>query len=100
MVIARRFAAPWIVASGLVACLGGGSPTGQRNDGTNVDVAKVDPSVVAAMSRGDSLSVIVLGQTQLLERVGGLEQFQIAHDGSTRQTLRTEVIARLRGAAS
>ena len=96
----RPFAVLGIVAFGLVGCGSADAPTGSRGEPLDVDITKVDPSVVAAMSRGDSLSVIVLGQTQLLERVGGLERFQTAHDGSTRQALRTDVIARLRAAAT
>src|SRR5688500_12904472 len=95
----RRFASGSIVALG-IGCGGADPPTSARGGTLDVDIAKVDPSVVAALSRGDSLSVIVLGHTQLLARVGGLEQFQMAHDGSTRQALRTDVIARLRAAAS
>ena len=67
--------------------------------GIAVDSAKVDPAVLAAMATSDSISVIVLGQTQLLERPAGLEQFQASHDGSTRPALRSEVVGRLRAIA-
>ena len=96
----RRRTAGFVAALGVIACGGDDSPTGAHGGTLDVDIRKVDPTVVASLSREDSLSVIVLGQTQLLERVGGLEQFQIAHEGSTRQALRTEVVARLRTAAS
>ena len=68
--------------------------------GANVDSAKVDAAVLAAMATGDSVSVIVLGQTQLLERPAGLGPFQASHDGWTRQALRSEVAGRLRAIAS
>jgi hypothetical protein len=96
----RRFAVGSVVALEVVGCGSADPPTGSRDGPLDVDVARVDPAVVAALPRDDSLSVIVLGRTQLLERVGGLEQFQAAHDGSTRQALRAEVMARLRDAAT
>jgi len=66
----------------------GGSACRSTDPGTtnlafdpDVDHAKVDADVLRAMATGDSLSVIVLGQNQLLERIGGLEQFEQSHDG-------------------
>src|SRR5688572_17376699 len=67
--------------------------------GLTLDVAKVDPVVVAGLRTKDSLSVIVLGRNQLLERVGGLEQFQRERAAWTRQALRADVVARLRAIA-
>ena len=64
-----------------------------------VETAKVDPAVLAALATKDSLSVIVLGRNQLLERVGGLEQFEREHAAWTRQALRTDVVSRLRAIA-
>ena len=72
---------------------------GQRT-GASVDSAKVDAAVLAAMATDDSVSVIVLGQTQLLERPAGLERFQASHDGWTRQALRSDAVGRLRAIAS
>jgi subtilisin family serine protease len=63
------------------------------------DASKVDAAVISSISSGDSVSVIVLGRSQLLERVGGLERFQRANEGKPRQTLRSEVIASLRALA-
>jgi hypothetical protein len=40
----------------------------------NVDRSKVDPDVLHSMATGDSLSVIVLGANQLLDRIARLEQ--------------------------
>jgi len=52
------------------------------------------------MARGESLSVIVLGRSQLLDRPRGLEAFQTTHREWTRQALRTEVGAQLREIAA
>ena len=67
--------------------------------GLDVDRAKVDAEVLSAMATGDSLSVIVLGTNQLLDRIGGLEQFERSHDATPRQALRADVVTRLRSLA-
>jgi len=83
------------------ACSDPGSPSASRaRPLADVDSSKVDPTVLAALPTADSLSVIVLGRTQLLEPIGGLEQHQREHDQSTRQALRTDVVSRLRTLAS
>ena len=84
-----------------IAC--GGNPTTStvnRPAAFDGDASKVDPAVLAAMSKGDSVSAIVLGRSQLLERVGGLERFQQAHAGQSRQSIRSEVIANLQATAA
>jgi subtilisin family serine protease len=99
---ASRWVARLIGALGVAACATVDpvpvAPGGRT--GANVDSAKVDAAVLAAMAAGDSVSVIVLGQTQLLQRPSGLEQFQASHEGWTRQALRSDVIGRLRAIAS
>ena len=89
------------IALGVVSCATVDPvPVGpEGRGGGSVDSAKVDPAVLRAMATDDSVSVIVLGQTQLLARPAGLEQFQASHDGWTRQALRSEVVGRLRAIA-
>ena len=69
------------------------SPSRQTLD---VDSSKVDPAVLSAMARDDSVSVIVLGKSQFLEPVGGLERFQQLHEEVSRKDLRREVLSQLR----
>ena len=88
-----------IVAALGAACGRDPSTANNPRSAFDGDSSKVDPSVIRAVSSGDSTSVIVLGRSQLLERVGGLERFQQANDGKPRQTLRAEVITSLRALA-
>jgi subtilisin family serine protease len=73
------------------------SPNSQTFD---VDSSKVDPAVLNAIARDDSVSVIVLGKSQLLEPVGGLERFAQSHEQTPRKQLRTEVVSQLRSIAA
>jgi subtilisin family serine protease len=88
------------LALGVAACGDDAKPDVTRPPGdAALETAKVDPSVLAALATKDSLSVIVLGRNQLLERVGGLEQFEREHAAWTRQSLRADVVSRLRAIA-
>lgn len=71
----------------------------QPPGGLTLEAAKIDPAVLAGLRTKDSISVIVLGRNQLLERVGGLEQFQRERTAWTRQALRADVVTRLRALA-
>lgn len=59
-------------------------------------VTKIDSSVLAAMDTARQLPVLVLGHTQLLERLHGLEQFAAKNDQADRRGLRPQVIAALK----
>lgn len=98
----RWWRAVTILATTLGATACGGPDPSPAGPGTvhTADPAKVDPSVLEAMARGESLSVIVLGRSQLLDRPRGLEAFQTTHQEWPRQALRTEVGAQLREIAA
>src|SRR5688500_6401497 len=85
-----------LVLSTAAACSGRDAPLESSRQAVDVDSSKVDAAVLSAMPASDSLSVIVLGRSQLLEPIGGLDQHQRSHDQSPRQAIRAEVVARLR----
>jgi len=58
--------------------------------------AKIDPPLLSALGTGQSARVIILGRTQLFAPVGGLEEFQLAHDSDDRLVLRQQVVATLK----
>ena len=59
-------------------------------------LARIDAAVLAA-ARGDArVDVLILGRTQLLEPIGGLEKFAKQHAAADRRKLRTTVIADLK----
>ena len=97
-----------IAAAGLVAVATLGSACGGDETPTtspiaqvlDVDSSKVDPAVLSAIARSDSVSVIVLAKSQLLEPVGGLERFQQSHEQTNRKDLRADVISQLRTVAA
>jgi serine protease AprX len=62
--------------------------------------SKIDPAVQAALDSGQTVSVIVLGATQLFPPVGGLESFALAHAKDDRRRLRRTVIDSLKRLAS
>jgi subtilisin family serine protease len=77
-----------------VGCASHGKPL--ERDATPTAVAKIDSSVLAAMDTARQLPVLVLGHTQLLERLHGLEEFAAKNDKADRRALRPEVIATLK----
>ena len=98
---ARRLVLTLLVAAPLSGCGGEGSLLVPRpRKVVDVDSSKVDAEALAAMAVDDSVSVIVVGRTQLLEPIGGLERHQQLHAQTTRQALRAEVVTRLRAMAS
>jgi subtilisin family serine protease len=76
------------------------STTSPSSRALDIDSSKIDPAVLTAMARDDSISVIVLGKSQLLQPVGGVQQFQQSHAGTSRQDLRSEVVSQLRAVAT
>ncbi|MDF2770530.1 MAG: Peptidase and in kexin sedolisin [Geminicoccaceae bacterium] len=96
----RHVVAILVTVWGVTACEGADSDSVGPGGMHAADPARVDPGVLEAMARGDSLSVIVLGRSQLLDRPRGLEAFQTTHQEWTRQALRGSVVAQLRSVAS
>jgi subtilisin family serine protease len=52
------------------------------------------------MDSGRTVAVVLLGHEQLLERLHGLEQFERAHDGDDRLSLRPRVVKELKAIAA
>ena len=57
---------------------------------------RIDPSVRASMDTATALNVLILGRTQLLAPVGGLDSFAVRNAAADRRRLRTRVIADLK----
>jgi subtilisin family serine protease len=89
-----------VCALGLVACRRDAPDAAAPSIDRDFDRAKVDPAITSAFASRDSVSVIVLGQNQLLDPVGGLERFERERAGWTRQALRIDVVTRLRALAA
>ena len=88
------------ITLGTLACGEGDAPdTTQPPADLTLDATKIAPDVLDALSTKESQSVIVLGRSQYLERVGGLERFQRERSAWTRQALRADVVERLRALA-
>jgi len=77
-------------------------PTASRHGTTSRQTldAKLDSAVRAALDSGQTVPVVILGHTQLLERLHGLEQFERIHANDDRRKLRREVIADLKRIAA
>lgn len=94
ILIAFALAASLEPIGGAVAADHGRAITSQRPESD-----KLDPAVRAAVDSGHTTQVIVLGRTQLLEPVGGLETFASTHANRPRLALRAEVVAKLKKSA-
>ncbi|HEX6053692.1 MAG TPA: S8 family serine peptidase [Gemmatimonadaceae bacterium] len=57
---------------------------------------RIDPAVRAAMDTAKTLNVLILGRTQLLAPVGGLDSFAVRNARADRRQLRPRVIADLK----
>src|SRR5687768_6406939 len=68
---------------------------------TSADPAdRIDPSVRAAMDTAKTVNVLVLGRTQLLAPIGGLDSFAVRNAIADRRQLRTRVVADLKRIAA
>src|SRR5687767_3047951 len=56
---------------------------------------RIDPTVRASMDTAKTVNVLVLGRTQLLSPIGGLDSFAVRNPTADRRELRTRVIADL-----
>jgi hypothetical protein len=61
---------------------------------------KLDPAVQAAIDSGQTVAVIILGKSQFLKPVGGLESFARTHANDDRRVLRRRVIDSLKRIAA
>src|SRR5688572_2058350 len=61
---------------------------------------RIDPSVQASMDTARTLNVLVLGRTQLLAPIGGLDSFAVRNAIADRRQLRTRVVADLKRIAA
>src|SRR5687767_9031817 len=61
---------------------------------------RIDPAIRASMDTATTLNVLVLGRTQLLAPIGGLDSFAVRNAAADRRQLRTRVVADLRRIAA
>ena len=61
---------------------------------------RIDPAVLSAMDTAKSIDVMILGRTQLLAPIGGLDSFAVRNASADRRELRRRVVMDLKRIAS
>ncbi len=89
------------LAAALICCLSQPVAAQYRLPMTAAEAAnRIDSTVLTAMDTAAALDVIILGRTQLLAPVGGLEAFAAKNAKADRRALRRTVIAELKRIAA